>query len=201
MGNKPRPNRRRCGAKLRRKSAKCQHEAGWGTDHPGYGRCKLHGGASPSGNAAAARLEAQQFMDAGESLRQVEPIDAMLYTVQRGSAIAVYCRRRVATLEEGDRVKDGDVNLWARLELEALDRLARYAKMALDAGVAERRVQMAERLGGMLAAAAEDALAVLGDVVTDAMRRKFVSAFASRLAVLEAHDDGGDDPPRLRAVA
>src|SRR5690606_39090034 len=25
----------------------CQLPAGWGTDHPGSGRCKLHGGASP----------------------------------------------------------------------------------------------------------------------------------------------------------
>ena len=35
----------KCGAKSR-KGTPCGQAAGWGTDHPGSGRCKLHGGAS-----------------------------------------------------------------------------------------------------------------------------------------------------------
>lgn len=35
----------KCGAK-NRQGKPCQQAAGWGTDHPGKGRCKLHGGAS-----------------------------------------------------------------------------------------------------------------------------------------------------------
>jgi hypothetical protein len=34
-----------CDAKTR-SGGTCRHQAGWGTDHPGTGRCKLHGGAS-----------------------------------------------------------------------------------------------------------------------------------------------------------
>jgi len=41
-----------CGARTRRGSL-CQQPAGWGTDHPGEGRCKLHGGASPRGVESA----------------------------------------------------------------------------------------------------------------------------------------------------
>lgn len=37
-----------CGAKTR-SGDKCKHEAGWGTDHVGTGRCRLHGGCSPKG--------------------------------------------------------------------------------------------------------------------------------------------------------
>ena len=39
-----------CGARLRgsRKGGECRRPAGWGTDHVGYGRCRLHGGTSPS---------------------------------------------------------------------------------------------------------------------------------------------------------
>lgn len=37
-----------CGAKTRAGSP-CRLPAGWGTDHVGEGRCKLHGGASPRG--------------------------------------------------------------------------------------------------------------------------------------------------------
>lgn len=35
-----------CGAKTKA-GTPCRREAGWGTDHPGQGRCKLHGGATP----------------------------------------------------------------------------------------------------------------------------------------------------------
>lgn len=35
-----------CGARKRSNGEPCQLPAGWGTDHPGEGRCKLHGGAS-----------------------------------------------------------------------------------------------------------------------------------------------------------
>lgn len=35
-----------CGAKTR-SGGRCRKTAGWGTDHPGTGKCRLHGGASP----------------------------------------------------------------------------------------------------------------------------------------------------------
>lgn len=38
-----------CGAKAKSTGKPCQHEAGWGTDHPGEGRCKFHGGRSRKG--------------------------------------------------------------------------------------------------------------------------------------------------------
>ena len=37
-----------CNARLHRSSGYCQHIAGEGTNHPGVGRCRLHGGASPT---------------------------------------------------------------------------------------------------------------------------------------------------------
>ena len=35
-----------CGAHTRQQGARCGRPAGWGTEHVGNGRCKLHGGAS-----------------------------------------------------------------------------------------------------------------------------------------------------------
>lgn len=35
-----------CGAKLRNKEGLCRLQAGWQTNHKGYGRCHLHGGAT-----------------------------------------------------------------------------------------------------------------------------------------------------------
>jgi len=36
-----------CGAKSKQTGQPCKQRAGWGTDHVGTGRCKLHGGRSP----------------------------------------------------------------------------------------------------------------------------------------------------------
>ena len=39
-----------CGARKRQPrypGETCARPSGWGTEHPGYGRCKLHGGATP----------------------------------------------------------------------------------------------------------------------------------------------------------
>ncbi len=41
-------NRQTCAARTRA-GTPCQKPAGWGTAHPGEGRCKLHGGATPRG--------------------------------------------------------------------------------------------------------------------------------------------------------
>lgn len=38
-----------CGAKLKSRDGLCGKTAGWGTDHPGFGNCKLHGGSTPTG--------------------------------------------------------------------------------------------------------------------------------------------------------
>lgn len=37
-----------CGAAKKSDGTPCRRPAGWGTDHPGAGRCKLHGGLSPT---------------------------------------------------------------------------------------------------------------------------------------------------------
>src|ERR1700723_564286 len=43
----------RCGAKTRNGGV-CKLPAGHGTDHPGIGRCKLHGGSTPTHEGAAS---------------------------------------------------------------------------------------------------------------------------------------------------
>ena len=59
---------KKCGAKTRT-GTKCQYPAGHGTDHPGTGKCRLHGGASkgpPKGsqNALKHGLYSRIFSDA-----------------------------------------------------------------------------------------------------------------------------------------
>ncbi|HDR3524336.1 HGGxSTG domain-containing protein [Bacillus cereus group sp. MYBK12-2] len=61
-GNKAHDNKKpakTCGAKTR-DGKKCKRPAGWGTDHPGSGRCKLHGGASTGPKTQAGKEKVKQ---------------------------------------------------------------------------------------------------------------------------------------------
>jgi len=46
-----------CGANAKQSKKPCKRPAGWGTDHPGEGRCKLHGGSSTGPKTAQGRLK------------------------------------------------------------------------------------------------------------------------------------------------
>lgn len=54
-------DRRFCGRPTRQREGNCERPAGWGTDHPGDGPCKLHGGSLPVVRAKAKEriLEAE----------------------------------------------------------------------------------------------------------------------------------------------
>ena len=61
----PFKNKRLCGAKTRHNHDKnggfCQLPAGFGTDHPGEGRCKYHGGATPRNSGRYSRLKKKEL--------------------------------------------------------------------------------------------------------------------------------------------
>lgn len=66
---------KRCGATTR-DGGTCKLKAGQGTDHPGYGTCKFHGGNTRSHKVAAAREAAQretpiEEMIEGEDLQEL----------------------------------------------------------------------------------------------------------------------------------
>lgn len=52
-----------CGAKKRQGDGACQRPAGWGTDHVGDGRCKLHGGSTPIRHGRYSQIERPRFKD------------------------------------------------------------------------------------------------------------------------------------------
>lgn len=107
----------------------------------------------------------------------VEPHEALLQCVRLTAGEVVYCNQMIAELapdeavghpleivnREGYTSEEGQVsyeerrekvpmmNIWIRTRAAALERLAKFAKMALDAGVDERRVRLAEGFTGVLA--------------------------------------------------
>lgn len=170
-----------CGGK-KRKGGKCTQPAGWGTQHPGAGRCKLHGGSGPAaqvkGLVELARRE-QQVMGAPLS---IEPQDAILECIRIAAGEVAYSSERIAELEVADaigpvmtrmersaetdveEVREGPpaLHIWIVIRQQAMDRLVAYSFAALKAGIEERRVRVAEQQGMLLAQAIQGILRELG---------------------------------------
>lgn len=133
----------------------CQKTAGWGTTHRGYGHCRLHGGASPNGEIYAAKIAAAAN---GERIArvmglpvEVEPFQALLNTIYVTAGEVEYTTMKISELHESDAITDAaELHVWITARQDCVDRLARYAKMAMEAGVAERQVRVTEHLGGMI---------------------------------------------------
>lgn len=207
----------KCGAKTRT-GGTCQKGAGWGTDHAGYGNCKLHGGLSPNGVKHGAKLAAvaeyrnAHALGVGQEV-DIDPLDALLWCVRVAATEVRYYSAKIAELDHDDVVgnprsvktrplsegKDGEdpsitvqevteaavaPNIFVELRHAALDRLAKFSKMALDAGVDERRVQIAERYGEVLARLIGG---ILDDLLLTAAQQEQAPVIVRRhLALLEA---------------
>jgi len=102
----------------------------------------------------------------------LQPLDALLQSVRLAAGMATY--HRIAIANGG-----GDHLAYER----ALSMQNRFAKTALDAGVAERQVRIAERMAERLVLAFEDAIADMK--VTKAERQAAVKRYADGLARLE----------------
>lgn len=145
-----------CGARTR-SGATCRLFAGQGTNHVGFGRCKHHGGSTPTHVASAviqeARLRAVEF---GEEL-PVEPAEALLTMLRLTAGMVAWTRDELARMDDRTTF-EGQV--LTRIYADERDRTARIAKAALDAGVAERTVRLAESYGELIAT-------LIGNILVD----------------------------------
>jgi hypothetical protein len=114
-----------CGARTRH-GGLCRRPAGWGTPHT-VGRCKLHGGCTPTGLAAAARQEALAEVGFLSALDDVGRLGALQAVVSPGY-------RRLAQTA----TRAGADHVLLRLHGEMLDRAARLATAAVDSRLTER---------------------------------------------------------------
>src|SRR5881227_1016572 len=92
-----------CGAK-NRKGEPCGRGAGWGTGHPGVGRCKLHGGASPNAEmGGSVELARREAMVMGIPL-DVTPHVALIQCIAIAAGEVQYASERIAELDPSDAV-------------------------------------------------------------------------------------------------
>ncbi|MEV8324522.1 hypothetical protein [Kitasatospora sp. NPDC056731] len=89
-----------CGAKTRQEGSAehCGLRAGWGTDHPGTGRCKLHGGRTPGQNIKAAHQIAEREVRAVLAELDVQPVDDPLTALAQLAGQVVAWQQAIAEI-------------------------------------------------------------------------------------------------------
>jgi hypothetical protein len=143
----------KCGAKTRGKDSHkiCQKPAGWGTGHPGFGRCKYHGGATQSHHLAAYKADAI-FMGAE---KDINPFDAIMWCIRIKAGEVEWLSQKMQELDQKDWIEESifgkQMHLWQRERTAAIELLARISKDAVALGIAERSVRLAESYGASIA--------------------------------------------------
>lgn len=180
-----------CNAETRA-GTECRRPAGWGTPHVGFDRCKLHGGNSPNGIKHAAKLQRDALAAADERRLAaegravelvVDPFDAVLRMLYKAAGWEAFCTRQVVALEEStllvdhmrvtqttggdgstrvERTNERALHVWVVEQQRARSEVARLAKIAIDAGVAERYVRVAEHTAEAVARAFDYLIGELG---------------------------------------
>lgn len=136
--------------------------------------CTSHGGWAQMKrlNKEKLREQLRKFLQSELGAKiKIDPAEALLRSVWEAAGNVVYLRRRIQMLNEHplgtldddgyadmsealygpDHLGDLAPHVLLKMYNEERDRLVRYSKIAVDAGIAERAVRLAERQGEMLA--------------------------------------------------
>jgi len=102
-------------------------------------------------------------------LEDVSPWEALLLAVRRAAAWAAFYDVKLSQVNDDEELRpEGASHDWVLAAERVNDKLARYSKMAVDAGVAQILVQQARYEGEMLAKVMNTALGNAGlDEVTE----------------------------------
>lgn len=137
---------------------RCTRPAGMKTAHEGVGYCYVHGGNTKRENRIGALIMAHAI--AGEL--DVTPWDALLTAVRRFAAMAAFYDSKLATVvDDAELEPGGDAYYWLNMSEKMHEKAARFGKMAIDGGVAERLVHQVELEGTRMVTALNAALEVL----------------------------------------
>src|SRR5262245_32355496 len=114
----------KCGAKTR-SGGQCGRPKGWGTDHPGTGHCKFHGGSTRNGEKHAAKEHAVIM---GHAL-DIEPHEALLMCVRIAAGEVAYCSALIYELEKPtvSTMFGPKLDLWIEVRQAAVAQLAKYS--------------------------------------------------------------------------
>lgn len=172
-----------CGAK-KKNGEICRAFAGQGTDHKGVGRCKNHGGSTPSHRSNAIVVEAKQRMvKLGEPIPGIAPHEALLAVLRASAGHVAWLHREVAGLDD---LSSQESRVIVALYDTERDRLTRVAKACSEVGVQDHEIRIHEREAAIFATAVDTAATQLG--MANEQRRKLHEAIAEALSEAVAPD-------------
>lgn len=149
-----------CGAKTRHATC-CLNAKGKGTDHPGFGSCKFHLGATANGkkHAEEERLTTRiEQLLVEEGIETDDPVGGLAEAQRRAQVMARVCERLLKETDQlyvenakGELVPHVAEQMMARWN----DKAANTSKLAIDARLDERREErqqaLNEQQGALLA--------------------------------------------------
>jgi hypothetical protein len=173
-----------CGAQRRNGNGPCRKFAGEGTSHKGTGRCKLHGGNTPTHQKHALTLNVKrQMVTLGAPDTEVTALDAMLSELAASSGHCAWLRARIANMSEDELATPEGVAV-VRLYDSERDRRVRIAKLCIEAGVDEAAIRVTELQMTIMGQGLKNACDEAG--VSETMQRKIGKALRENIGRLEA---------------
>ena len=157
--------------------------------------CYVHGGAAPAVKAKAAQRRERQEAEIAVAKfglpREIEPHQAMVEEIHRTAGAVAWLQEIVRGLDQEQMTRgisrtiqhpDGSktveatiaINAWIRLYQDERDRLVRVSKAAIEVGVAERQVRIAEQTAQQLAKVVSAIVQDLGHDLEDPKVRETV---------------------------
>ena len=174
-----------CGARSR-SGGECHRPAGWGTGSD-VGRCKLHGGSTPTHRKFAQTETLRREVERLGIPVQADPGESLMMALWSALGQMLYLQSRAGELDEPTIIQQGPGGARtltphpvAEMLARAEQRVADISAAALRAGVEDRRIRLEQRQAELLFAAIRSALAAvgLGDREEE-FRRAFMTALAA----------------------
>lgn len=167
----------------------CDKRAGWGTDHDGAGPCKRHemlvDDVRAGGDGYRGRTGAWVMAHGFAKALDVTPWEALLTAVKIAAGRVAFIEHKLGTAQTDEQLMgDGDMAWWVRQAEMWHDRMAKVAKMAIDAGVAERMVRQVELEAELMLKATTRTFDELG--LDEMTRERALGIMARELLALEA---------------
>lgn len=163
--SRPRRDKPKCGARKRQGEGNCTRPAGWGTDHPGAGQCKLHGGSMPNNRVAALNEQAERLLYRHDAAPVADPLEALQRLAGRALALEETIGGIVNDLRSYRyETETGGEQLRAEVAVleRAMDRAGRLLVDIAKLGIEERLARVTEQQAQMAMTALSAALGEMG---------------------------------------
>lgn len=192
----------KCNGKLSKgKPGKCTQKAGWGTEHVGHGKCKLHGGKTQTHNRSAQVAIAKQEAAKYGTPIEMGPAESLLAELARTHGWIAFFESQVGDLkvnelgwgqtrrkiggEDRGATYEAKPSIWYQLLREERKHLIAVIDSCTRSGVAEHMMRLAEDQGRMVAGVIQRSFASMLEALLAALIGEFGEDSRAQTVVVE----------------